>query len=241
MLYSPATKESKQMDDIMYVFKRITGEFVKKWQNGNIFKTTLLPSKSTENNIKHQKKKTSLMKRGKAHNHKPQNMKIIFQILKNFKERCWEMTKNKKQRTSSDLKPWTGCRCLKGSQSRIFVQWSSNDNSKGEWEGHGDIIYHPVKTQVKQPRVRKGELERKSHHFYAPLCFSWREGRRKSRITSLLRASKGFTTNCAWTWDELCFQVDVKTNLGRWWWRWHLTFAAVYQPTLLPLCSPVLF
>lgn len=42
------------------------------------------PQKPSENNKKYQKKKTSLMKQRNNHNHKPQNMKIIFQIVRYF-------------------------------------------------------------------------------------------------------------------------------------------------------------
>lgn len=41
------------------------------------------PLKTTKN-TKRKEKKSSPMKQGKGHNRKPQNMKIIFQILRNF-------------------------------------------------------------------------------------------------------------------------------------------------------------
>lgn len=51
------------------------------------FKLPSFPQKPTENNKKYQKKKTSLMKQGNNHNYKPQNMKIIFQIVRHFEIR----------------------------------------------------------------------------------------------------------------------------------------------------------
>lgn len=87
MLYSSATEEFKQLTEVIwFVFlKRSLENLHKTWQNENIFKTTPHPSKPTENNKNtERKKKSSPTKQGKDHNHKPQNTKIIFQILRNF-------------------------------------------------------------------------------------------------------------------------------------------------------------
>lgn len=76
---------------------------------------------------------------------------------------------DQKQKTSSDLKSWTGYRYLNAYQSWKFIPkilWLTMMRLKGDEKATIGMINDPVKTHSKQPRVRKVDLKRKNPSFF---------------------------------------------------------------------------
>lgn len=69
---------------------------------------------------------------------------------------------DQKQKTSSDLKSWTGCRYLNACQSWKFIPkilWLAVERLKGNEKAAIHVINDPVKTQLQTPKSKEGRFE----------------------------------------------------------------------------------